>query len=59
MEYPLLAYKDCVPKDNQVAVIHLAQNMPVRNFDLKNNHFICFVNHETSVEKKIFQREHE
>ena len=24
VEYPLLAYKDCVPTDNQIGIMHLA-----------------------------------
>ena len=50
-DYPLLAYKTPDPKDSEIAVINMAQNMPQRIITLpKNRKFVCFVNHTQMAE---------
>ena len=49
-----MAYKTVSPKNNEIAVIHMAQNRPQRLIDLGQWEFVCFVNHTQNTEKKIF-----
>ena len=45
VEYPLVAYKTFTPINNEIAIHHLAQDMPQLNFDLGEIEFISFVKH--------------
>ena len=45
VDYPILAYKTVSPMNNEIAIIHMAQNMPQRLISLGDWEFVCFVNH--------------
>ena len=45
VDYPLLAYKTFTPRNKEIAIIHMAYNMPQRLIHLGDWEFVCFVNH--------------
>ena len=59
VDYPLLAYKSPTPMNKEIAIVHLALNMPQRIIHLGEWEFVCFVNHTQMVEQKLFKREKE
>ena len=54
MEYPFLAYKSTSPSDNEIAIQHLAQYMPLKKIYLGNWKFLCFVRHTLNVENQVY-----
>ena len=45
VDYPILAYKTMSPDDREIAIVHLAQNIPQRLVNLGEGfRFVCFVN---------------
>lgn len=59
VDYPLLAYKTYNPKNNELAVIHMALNMPQKVVNLGEWEFVCFVNHTQMIEQKLFEKSKE
>ena len=59
VDFPLLAYKTFTPRNREIAVLNLAQNAPVKIIYLGEWEFICFVNHSSAVEQKLFNYEAE
>ena len=59
VDYPLMAYKTYTPMNKEIAIIHLAQNMPQRIIHLGDWEFVCFVNHTQMVEQKLFKKQKE
>ena len=45
IDYPLLAYKTFTPKNREIAIVHMALNMPQRIIHLGQWEFVSFVNH--------------
>lgn len=56
VDYPLLAYKTFTPRNKEIAIIHMAYNMPQRLIHLGDWEFVCFVNHTQMVEQKCFKK---
>ena len=54
-----MAFKTCCPCDNEIAIIHLSQYMPVKKINLGNWSFVCFVRHTPDVEKQVYGYETE
>lgn len=50
VDYPLLAYKTYTPRNREIAIVHMALNMPQRIIHLGEWEFVCFVNHTQMVE---------
>lgn len=50
VDYPLLAYKTYSPDNSEIAIVHMAQNMPQSIINLGEWEFVCFVNHTQMVE---------
>ena len=40
--------------NNEIAIIHMAQDMPQRLIDLGQMEFVCFVNHTQMAESRLF-----
>ena len=59
VDYPLLAYKTFTPKNKEIAIVHMAQDMPQRIIHLGEWEFVCFVNHTQMVEQKCFEKKKE
>ena len=59
VDYPLLAYKTVTPNNKEIAIVHMAQNMPQRIIHLGQWEFVCFVNHTQMVEQKLFDKRKE
>ena len=45
--------------NKEIAIIHLALNMPQRIIHLGDWEFVCFVNHTQMVEQKLFEEDKE
>ena len=43
VDYPMLAYKSMLPTNREIALVHLAQEIPQRIINLGEYEFICFV----------------
>ena len=54
VDYPLLAYKTATPMNKEIAIVHMALNMPQRIIHLGEWEFVCFINHTQMVEQKLF-----
>ena len=50
VDYPLMAYNYLTPKNREIVIIHLAQNVPQRVINLGEWEFMSFVNHTQMVE---------
>ena len=59
VDYPLLAYKTYTPRNREIAIVHMALNMPQRIIHLGEWEFVCFVNHTQMVEQKLFKKSKE
>lgn len=59
VDYPLLAYKTYDPKNREIAIIHMALNIPQRIIHLGEWEFVCFVSHTQMVEQKLFEKKKE
>ena len=59
VDYPLLAYKTFTPKNKEIAILHMAQDIPQRVIHLGDWEFVCFVNHTQMVEQKCFNKSKE
>ena len=51
VDYPLLAYKTATPMNKEIAIVHMAYNMPQRIIHLGEWEFVSFVNHTQMVEQ--------
>ena len=45
--------------NKEIAIIHMALNMPQRIIHLGEWEFVCFVNHTQMVEQKLFEKQKE
>ena len=59
VDYPLLVYKTATPRDREIAIVHMALNMPQRIVNLGEWEFVCFVNHTQMIEQKLFAKQKE
>lgn len=50
VDYPLLAYKTFTPRNKEIAIVHMAYNVPQKIIHLGEWEFVCFVNHTQMVE---------
>ena len=54
-----MAYKTVAPDNKEIAIVHMALNMPQRIINLGGWEFVCFVNHTQMVEQKLFGKKKE
>ena len=54
IDYPLLAYKTFSPTNTEIAIVHMAQNMPQRIINLDKWEFVCFVSHTQMIEQRLY-----
>lgn len=59
VEYPLLAYKTCTPDNQEIAILHLACDMPQRFIHLGGWEFVCFVHHCQMQDINIYEEQYE
>ena len=55
----MLAYKDFTPENREIAVVHMAQDIPQKIINLGEWEFVSFVNHTQMVEQKVFEQDKE
>ena len=59
VDYPYLAYKTVSPKSNEIAIVHMAQDVPQKLINLGEMRFVCFVGHTQMAEQRLFEYKHE
>ena len=59
VDYPYLAYKTVSPKSNEIAIVHMAQDVPQKIINLGEMRFVCFVGHTQMAEQRLFGYDHE
>ena len=45
--------------NKEIAIVHMALNMPQRIIHLGEWEFVCFVNHTQMIEQKLFEKQKE
>ena len=59
VDYPLLAYKNYTPENNEICIVHMAMDIPQKVINLGEWEFVAFVNHTQMVEQRVFEFERE